>query len=329
MSRHRVYLDQNKWISLLKEHVNGVDGTESTLSRLRELVEEGEIVCPLSLIHLIETSSYSDKESVDEMFDLMLDLSLNRTIAPMTVVRDEEIKNKVDEWTGRDSSIEGKVVGDGLAFALGGRHYDIVSESGELDDEIRSELLDAVESEWATSEILDSESVREEFGSREHEQEFVQELEEGRKENEETFEDNDRRRKHEVLGYFNEFVVPEVIQKQFQELAKMSNNEQRDILDHDIPMERLESEEYAWDWVKEFPAVYTHVSLTSERDLQKHRDIDGNDLNDIMALSVAIPYCDTVVTENFWTHLSQQVGLDELYDTNVTTDIEDAFDVVA
>lgn len=329
MSRQRLYLDQNKWILLLKEHINGVDGDDSTLSRLRELVVEGEIVCPLSLIHLIETSSYSNKESVDEMFNLMLDLSLNQTVAPLPVVRDEEIWKEVDEFLSRGSSMEGKVFGDGLAFALGGRHYDVVAESGEMGDKKRREILDTIESEWATKEYLDLQDVRETFGSREHEQESIKKFEEGRMENEERFNDNSRRRKHEVFGYFKEFVIPEVIQKQTQELAKMPDDKLFDILDHDIEMERLESEEYAWEWIQAFPAVYTYVSLTSERDLQKDRDIKGNDLNDIMALSVAIPYCDMVVTENFWTHLSQQVGLDELYGTNVTTDIEDVFDLVA
>jgi len=326
MSRHRVYLDQNKWISLLREHVND-DRNESTLAKLRELVEEGEIVCPISFIHLIETASYSDDNSVDDMFDLMLDLSLNRTMAPMTVVRGEEIKYMVDEWLDKEPTMEGKVVGDGLAFALGGQHYDVVSESGELDDEHRNRILNAIESEWASEELLDSEVVKDIF-ERERNKEFLQKLEKGREENEEEFNDNDRRRKHEVMGYFGEFVTPEVIQRRMQELAKLPEEEQRDLLGHNISMERLESEEYAWEWIQNFPAIYTHVSLTSERDLQKHRDIEDNDLNDIMALSVAIPYCNTVVTENFWTHLSQQIGLDELYDTNVTTDIKDVFDSV-
>lgn len=226
--------------------------------------------------------------------------------------------------------MEEKVFGDGLAFALGGRHYDVVSESGEVDEETRNKILDAIESEWATKEYLNVEEVRETFSSREHENdEFIKELEEGRIENEGIFDDNDRRRKHEVFGYFKQFVIPEVIEKQTQELANMSKDKQQEALGHDIEMERLESEEYAWEWIQEFPAVYTYVSLTSERDLQKHREIEENDLNDMMALSVAIPYCDTVVTENFWTHLSKQVGLNELYDTNVTTDIEDIFKMVA
>lgn len=42
-----------------------------------------------------------------------------------------------------------------------------------------------------------------------------------------------------------------------------------------------------------------------------------------MALSVAIPYCDMVITEGFWTNLSGQLSLGELFDTTVTSNLKD------
>lgn len=320
MNRHRVYLDQNKWISLLRN--------DSNLEKIRERVDDGEIVCPISLIHLVETASYSKANgSVDNMFDLMLEISQNYTMAPLTVVREEEIGNKVDEMLGRDTSMDGKVVGQGIAFSLGGRHYDVVSESGEIDEEIREKLLESVESEWASEFALNSEDIRETLGSREYEEELVDELEEIREENEKKFNDNSKRRKHEVVGYFQEYVIPEVLQRYWKELVTAPADTLNPNIDHGMSQERLESEEYAYEWIQDFRAVYTHVNLTVSRDLQKHRNIKPNDLNDIMALSVAIPYCDTVVTEGFWENLSSQSELGELYDTNVTSDIEDVFDV--
>ena len=95
-------------------------------------------------------------------------------------------------------------------------------------------------------------------------------------------------------------------------------------MDHDVPRERLESTDYAYEWVQQFPSVFTFSTLATMRDMQKHRDIKANDINDLMALSVAIPYCDIVVTENFWTNLSKQAGLGSLYDTHVTADIDAA-----
>ena len=326
----RVYLDQNKWISLLREQSNGNTGSDSTIARLRQLVEENEVVCPMSVIHLVETASASNRGGrVDDMFDLMLDFSQNQMMAPFTVVQEDEIGTKVDEMLGRDASMDGKVVGQGLAFSLGGRHYHVSSESGELDEEVREELLEAVESDWASELLLEDEEIRDTLGSREYEEELVDRLEEIRNENEEQFSDNDNRRRHEVLGYFSEEVIPDVLQRFQRELITAPSDTVNPQTDHGISQERLESEEYAFEWIQDFPAIYTHVNLTVERDIQRHRDIQPNDLNDIMALSVAIPYCDVVVTENFWAHIASQVGVDDLYNTEVTSNIEEVFDTFA
>lgn len=184
------------------------------MARLRQLVGENEVVCPISVIHLVKTASASNKDRrVDDMFDLMLKLSQKEMMAPFTVVRGEEIDTKVDEMMGRDASMDDKVVGQGIAFSVGGRHYDVVSESGELDEEVREELLETVESDWASELVLEDEEMQDFLGSREHEEELVDRLEEIRKENEEQFNDNANRRKHEVLGYFSEEVIPKYCKK--------------------------------------------------------------------------------------------------------------------
>lgn len=58
-------------------------------------------------------------------------------------------------------------------------------------------------------------------------------------------------------------------------------------------------------------------------DLRRLRHADGqarweaNDLNDLGALSVALPYCDIVVTEKQWRHLACQAGIPDRYNTVV------------
>lgn len=51
--------------------------------------------------------------------------------------------------------------------------------------------------------------------------------------------------------------------------------------------------------------------------MQKTRKIQPNDLNDIMSLSVAIPYSDVVVTEGMWQTAIIQTKLDKLRPTLV------------
>jgi hypothetical protein len=53
----------------------------------------------------------------------------------------------------------------------------------------------------------------------------------------------------------------------------------------------------------------------------KHRDLnlpwEQHDWTDMWALSVAIPYCDAVVTEKRWAHLATVSGLAHRYGTSV------------
>ena len=41
---------------------------------------------------------------------------------------------------------------------------------------------------------------------------------------------------------------------------------------------------------------------------------------DIATLSVVLPYCDVVVTERHWAHVSKQLGLDAHFRTRLLTD---------
>jgi hypothetical protein len=51
--------------------------------------------------------------------------------------------------------------------------------------------------------------------------------------------------------------------------------------------------------------------------MQKMRRVQPNDLNDIIGLSIAIPYSDVVVTETMWQTAIIQARLNELRPTLV------------
>lgn len=62
-------------------------------------------------------------------------------------------------------------------------------------------------------------------------------------------------------------------------------------------------------------------STESERDEQRSREIDANDVMDVSFLSVTIPYCDNIVTEQFWVDLAKRNRLDQAYCTILLTDL--------
>jgi hypothetical protein len=65
------------------------------------------------------------------------------------------------------------------------------------------------------------------------------------------------------------------------------------------------------------PTSYCLVELLFYRNMQSQRMVDPNDLNDIMSLSIALPYTDVVVTEKIWHTAILQTKLDRLRPTRV------------
>jgi hypothetical protein len=77
------------------------------------------------------------------------------------------------------------------------------------------------------------------------------------------------------------------------------------------------------DFFENMPSLFCVFELTQRRDQLIQRLIDVNDINDIMALSMAIPYCDVVVTESMWKSIACQSGLDKKYRTVMLSSVQE------
>ena len=73
-----------------------------------------------------------------------------------------------------------------------------------------------------------------------------------------------------------------------------------------------------------------HVDYELQRLRHEDPEIrrDRGDLDDLAALSVAVPYCDVVVTEKMWTHLIKRSNLSGKYNTLVLRRLDDLVGVV-
>lgn len=74
------------------------------------------------------------------------------------------------------------------------------------------------------------------------------------------------------------------------------------------------------------PPSFTHLDLIFGRDFHRHRDIEATDLEDGMALAVAIPSTDVVVTEKFFAGVAHQQDLPDRFATPIRTDLQDLAD---
>jgi hypothetical protein len=68
-------------------------------------------------------------------------------------------------------------------------------------------------------------------------------------------------------------------------------------------------------------------AVTYELRRLRHQSRDSkwkpNDLEDVASLSVAIPYCDVVVTEKQWFHTARRAKLDRRFNTVILHDLKD------
>ncbi|MEU1103634.1 hypothetical protein ABZ408_22095 [Streptomyces tibetensis] len=86
----------------------------------------------------------------------------------------------------------------------------------------------------------------------------------------------------------------------------------------------LQRREDVSSFVLDVPTRHTYHALRSSRYMNPQQAWHQHDFADFMALAVAIPYCDVVVTERHWRHVAIQAGLDKRYNTRILHKLDDA-----
>ena len=83
------------------------------------------------------------------------------------------------------------------------------------------------------------------------------------------------------------------------------------------------------DFIARMPSVHVDLELGLQWEKQWSRRVQPNDLDDFGHLNVAIPYCDAVLTEKFWTELAGRAGLTDRYGTIVAAETDALLDIVS
>jgi hypothetical protein len=73
--------------------------------------------------------------------------------------------------------------------------------------------------------------------------------------------------------------------------------------------------------IQAMPSRWVEREMRKMRHSNPQKMWESNDLNDVTALSVAMAYCDVVVTERQWTHFAGIARLDQRFGTTVISDL--------
>jgi hypothetical protein len=308
-----LYLDQNKWIDLAKAHYGKPDGEpfQECLEAVRAGVKAGKLVLPFSVVNAIEGMLPRDAGRRARLARFIVELSGNRTIAPEDLVCRLEIANAITRLYGRETvrEVRGVVVQTGVGHLMGMdiRVPGAPAVQHQLDAFLKSEELSVnfLVGSGEKRDLIDRSRSGEAHavGIFEQDRAALSGMSLG------------ARRKMELNSLL---INPKTIGTYRGAVDAALQEVGATIEDF---RSRVAGEMEAVGFLAGIPNLDVLLTLRTLRDQDKVRPIAHNDMRDLDWLSVALPYSNVVVSENYWGHQVQAAGLDAKYRTTLLTDL--------
>jgi hypothetical protein len=307
-----VYLDQKGWIDLAKIYYGkSLDTEKIVLEQIVQASDSGTAIFPISIVNFSETATISKNRWRKELASLIVKVSKYYTILPyIDYTIDLEAENLILKIL--DSSpinIRERYVGKGFARLMGAKPE---ATSEKIDKKILAKINQKASEELDKPETLEY-LMSIQYKNDEEKRRTIEAIktQERIREKIKDIKDNDLRRKAFMLQNFQATVMPIIARKLYEIQAPR------------IFMERM-FENFNIDiFLENFPTALCFFTLLFQRDQQYQRAIQFNDMEDIWHLTLAIPYCDIVVTENMWTSIAKQSKLDKKCNTTILSSINE------
>lgn len=311
----RVYLDQAEWIAFSKAALGRPSDSRvaDTLVIARFGVEHGLVRFPLSSTTYIETMNVRRWRQREPLARVMGELSRYETIANQRTLLDMELDLALQKRFGRPRTVRTvPVVGFGIAHAFGQARLEQV-QSPELLARLRSDPLLA---DWVRLH-------REEAMLAGPPEDFPvawMRYDAGRAAAE-RFAAGQRSRAEELRkAGFGKGRLPRALVA--SELVGILDPLLGALARADLPREALFTDaETLTDFFMDLPTRRVAYEMLRARHRDPGQAWKPTDLGDFGALTVAVPYCDIVVTERHWRGVLRAAHVDELFSTVILDDV--------
>ena len=318
----RVYLDQNKWIDLARADLGRNEAARDVLDVAKEAARLCIASFPLSAMHYMETWNARSARRRRDLASTMLKLARpGSSIGPDTIadppqVLPMELDTALQRWFGRPSMVRGHpVFGEGVGHALGqpALKYVIRKNLPLSDDErgyLEYHLSRAMEAAALAGPGVDLPIVGIDTETyRKPSQTYM----EGEKKQVELFQQV-RATREQRASYLAAGSVIDVLEPLNDALFRAGIDPRE--------LTSLSAQE-GLEFLKDIPTRHVSYELHCLRHENPQLPRKLGDLQDVAALSMAVVYCDAVVTERFWARLIRRAGLDKEYGTTVLSDVRD------
>jgi hypothetical protein len=304
-----VYLDQNKWIDLSREH-HGRDPQhrfEGVLVYVLEASAAGTLTFPLSLAHYMETMKHGNPERRLRLARFMLRVSRCATLAPIGVIVRHEIEQALSQvYPGRvPLPAPLTLVGPGVHHATGGMIPVPRIPWGDLSPEQRMHAWYLFEEATLSGVFALNGVTRREMKQSEHDLNFKGHL--------------------DKWGRDGEAVAADVRKRSTWAIALVDIQEPflAALVRHGITWPEIQARGVPamGAFLESMPTrrvdMHLHRQWAKNKGLQANR----NDLNDWGLVGAAVAYCDVVVTEKRLADLVNRPGLEK--NAKVITDLRE------
>jgi hypothetical protein len=328
-----VYLDLNHWIGLAKAESGHRAGrsNQHALGVLRRLAAEGGHVFPLSANHYFEMAAIRDPRQRRDVGAVMADISGYAALTPLDIVMQFELEAALDELTGRMSpqSLPVPLVRFGSAGAFGKvGGLSVRSDGVDVTPQIRAdwpegpaafdEMLSGLNEELENGVLVGpSDEDVPALRAAGWNPSSAHEMNENRARSEAELQARldaeprwRRGRLRDVIGARH--VAIELLDFLNSALARRGLDFA--LLDDRGSIRRL---------VDCMPTADARVSLMVEAHRNPQTRWSSNQMVDLDALSLAVPYCDVIACDAQMSHLVKVSGIDRRLDAAVFDNLED------
>ena len=315
------YLDQNHWIELLKaeqKHPSGV-ALGPILEELR--ARRGvSAFFPVSSAHIVEMHKIANSSKRSSLGRLMFELSQGRTLLSHQALLPMEFDCALQSAFGIPRNCRSApIFGFGLSHAFGFPPPQLYQPPAGVD--LPEAVLEGIE--LARRLMIERAMFVDPRDSGDAAQ-FVAEARAGHSERAGAWVEavEEERRLLETLGYDRGPRLELALAGRI--LAEMPGLFEAMDLAGIGPNQTESLGREGWlALLKSMPSSLVTLEMRRFIQSQSDRKWHPNDLPDLAALTIAIPYCDIVVTEKQWAHMAHSRGIAERFGTTVLSDLQE------
>lgn len=333
-----VYLDLNHWIGLAKASVGHREGLAlvDVLEACRATHSAGAAVFVLSGTIYAEMLKIKDPAQRLDLARVMEELTRFATLISRVAVMKCELATMLDPVAKLPSPLaKVPLVGRGVRHAFGwSSGIAIVDESGrDATAELRAEMGAAafdrrmeeifVESERAMLRGAADQNEDQELRAIGYRPEGPRGVIEKRAEQERELKRNLDVDPHWRRGRLRDVISERELRIEFQNILPRALHE-RGLVLADVIM----NEESARAFMRAMPTTEVAIEIKTAWHRNGQRDWTTNDIDDIDAMALAVPYCDVVVTEKACRHILKVANLPERLGTAVLHKLMDLPEVL-